>query len=80
VEGFILVRGGRVWYQVLGGGSGLPLVILHGGPRFPHDYLEPLGALADERPVVFYDQLGCGRSDRPDRCATSWPASKRVPR
>jgi proline iminopeptidase len=31
----------------------------------PHDYLEPLADLADLRPVVFYDQLGCGRSDRP---------------
>ncbi|MCC6779528.1 MAG: proline iminopeptidase-family hydrolase, partial [Hyphomicrobiales bacterium] len=31
-----------------------------------HDYLEPLGALADERPVVFFDQLGCGRSEQPD--------------
>ncbi|WP_243670608.1 hypothetical protein [Methanoculleus chikugoensis] len=30
-----------------------------------HDYLEPLEALADERPIVFYDQLGCGNSDRP---------------
>ena len=26
----------------------------------------PLEALADQRPVIFYDQLGCGRSDRPD--------------
>jgi len=31
----------------------------------PHDYLEPLEDLATNRPVVFYDQLGCGRSDRP---------------
>ena len=22
--------------------------------------------LADERPVIYYDQIGCGRSDRPD--------------
>jgi proline iminopeptidase len=28
----------------------------------PHDYLEPLADLSDERPVIFYDQLGCGRS------------------
>jgi proline iminopeptidase len=31
----------------------------------PHDYLEPMEDLARGRPVVFYDQLGCGRSDRP---------------
>ena len=41
--------------------------MLHGGPGFPHDYLEDLAALADDgRPVVFYDQLGCGKSDHPD--------------
>ena len=42
-----------------------PLLCLHGGPGFPHDYIETLADLADERPVVFFDQLGCGRSDRP---------------
>src|SRR5258708_40142874 len=42
-------------------------MILHGGPGVPHDYLENLESLAsDTRRVVFYDQLGCGRSDQPD--------------
>jgi proline iminopeptidase len=62
----IEVPGGRVWCEVVGAGERLPLVVLHGGPGFPHDYVRSLDALADERPVVFYDQLGCGRSDRPD--------------
>jgi proline-specific peptidase len=44
----------------------VPLLCLHGGPGFTHYYLEPLEALADRRQVVFYDQLGCGNSDRPD--------------
>ena len=39
---------------------------LHGGPGSTHNYFRPLERLADERPVVLYDQLGCGRSDRPD--------------
>ena len=65
-DGYLGVPGGRVWYRIAGGGRGVPLLILHGGPGFPHDYLEPLAALGDDRPVVFYDQLGCGRSDRPD--------------
>jgi proline iminopeptidase len=64
--GYLDVTGGRVWYEIVGGGDGLPLLTLHGGPGFPHDYMEPLGALGDQRPVIFYDQLGCGRSDRPD--------------
>jgi len=28
--------------------------------------MEPLAALGDDRPVVFYDQLGGGRSEKPD--------------
>jgi proline iminopeptidase len=64
-EGFIQVTGGRVWYRIEGGGTATPLLVLHGGPGATHHYLKSLGALADERPVVFYDQLGSGRSDRP---------------
>jgi proline-specific peptidase len=64
-EGFIEVPGGRVWYRSVGAG-GTPLLCLHGGPGFTHYYLEPLEALADRRQVIFYDQLGCGRSDRPE--------------
>lgn len=64
-EGYVDVPGGKVWYRVVGGGDRTPLLLLHGGPGSPSYYLEPLGALADERPVVFYDQLGAGRSDQP---------------
>jgi len=64
--GFIPVEGGRVWYEVHGTGTRTPLLMLHGGPGVPHDYLDNLDRLGNERPVIFYDQLGCGRSDRPD--------------
>lgn len=67
--GFLPVEGGRVWYEVHGKGMGTPLLVLHGGPGIPHDYLANLALLGDERPVVFYDQLGCGQSDRPDDLA-----------
>jgi proline iminopeptidase len=67
--GFIPVEGGRVWYAVRGMGTRTPLLVLHGGPGIPHDYLANLDRLGDERPVVFYDQLGCGQSDRPDDAA-----------
>ncbi len=49
----------------MGTGKGTPLLVLHGGPGVPSYYLNPLAALGDDRPVVFYDQLGCGRSDQP---------------
>ena len=65
-EGHIDVPGGQVWYKVVGSGESVPLLTLHGGPGGGHDYLEPLNALASERPVVFFDQLGCGKSDTPD--------------
>jgi proline-specific peptidase len=66
LEMWITVPGGTVWAAIHGADrSGTPLLVVHGGPGVPHDYLEPLAALADERPVVFYDQLGCGNSERP---------------
>ncbi|MDH5288878.1 MAG: proline iminopeptidase-family hydrolase [Acidimicrobiia bacterium] len=73
MDGWIEVEDGySVWYRIAGGGPGdpgrnrTPLLVLHGGPGCGYDYLEPLEALAAHRPVVFYDQLGSGRSDRPD--------------
>ena len=65
-EGHIDVPGGQVWYKVVGSGESVPLLTLHGGPGGGHDYLEPLNEIASERPVVFFDQLGCGKSDTPD--------------
>lgn len=65
-EGYISVKGGKVWYKIVGKNQkGTPLLILHGGPGVSHDYLEPLSRLSTDRPIIFYDQLGCGKSDRP---------------
>jgi proline-specific peptidase len=75
-EGTIEVPGGRVWYRSVGEG-GTPLLCLHGGPGFTHYYLEPLEALAGRRRVIFYDQLGCGRSDRPGD-ASLWTVERFV--
>lgn len=65
-QGFIDVPGGPVWYKVTGSGPGIPVLALHGGPggtSCGFSLLEPLG---DQRPIVRYDQLGTGRSGRPD--------------
>lgn len=68
-EGYVSFRGHRTWFRVVGGCEApgrLPLLLVHGGPGAPHDYLEPLAELARAgRRVVFYDQLGCGASDHP---------------
>lgn len=65
VGGFIPVPGGRVAWRRTGHGPGRPLLVLHGGPGGTWDYLSPLARLGDQRPVIFYDQLGSGASDRP---------------
>jgi proline iminopeptidase len=59
------VPGGTVWWKKVGAGKKTPLLTLHGGPGAGHNYLAPLAALADDRPVIFYDQLGCGLADSP---------------
>jgi proline iminopeptidase len=64
-QGYIKVPGGKVWYQIAGNKKGIPLIVVHGGPGFPHYSLRPLDNLCNERQIVFYDQLGCGKSDRP---------------
>ena len=63
-EGTVAVTGGNAWYRVVGEGTGTPVILLHGGPGAPSWYMKPLEALGSSRPVVFYDQLGAGRSDR----------------
>lgn len=61
------VPGGRVWYERFGSGDATPLLALHGGPGAAHYYLQPfVDRVAQHRPVVVYDQLGCGESDKPD--------------
>jgi L-proline amide hydrolase len=60
-------RGYRTWYRFVGdlNSATTPLLALHGGPGSTHSYFGPLEGLASERPVVLYDQIGCGKSDRP---------------
>lgn len=65
-EGFVNVEGGRIWYKIVGEGKGTPLLRIHGGPGSRSCGSIPgYSLLGDERPVIFYDQLGSGKSDRP---------------
>lgn len=57
----------KTWYKVYGdlkSSTRTPLITLHGGPGLPHNYLLVCEQLASKYsiPVIFYDQLGCGRS------------------
>lgn len=69
-EGTIPFRGHETWYRIVGDGEEpgkLPLLLLHGGPGAPHDYLESLERVAETgRRAIFYDQVGCGKSSRTD--------------
>lgn len=61
-ENFLAVKGGKLWYKVIGSGTKIPIVMLHGGPGFPSYYLTPLFELANDRQIIVYDQLSSGRS------------------
>ena len=68
-EGFIAGEYGRIWYRIAGTdkfGVRPPVLCLHGGPGNSHFYMTPMEAFAGERPVILYDQLGGGNSDRPE--------------
>lgn len=67
-EGYLSFKGRQIWYKVVGEKDApgkLPVLCLHGGPGANSLYFKPLEALAASgRRVIFYDQLGCGKSDR----------------
>ncbi|WP_350279671.1 alpha/beta fold hydrolase [Kribbella sp. HUAS MG21] len=65
----MVINGVRHWVRVVGElRSGTPLVVVHGGPGgFVYDFERLTGPLLERLgPVVYYEQRGCGRSDRPD--------------
>lgn len=65
-SGFVAVPGGPVWYEIMGDGEGVPLLVLHGGPGGTSCGYTRMAPMGEERSVVRYDQLGSGRSGRPD--------------
>ncbi len=64
-DGFVDVPGGRVAFRVLGSGTGVPVLMIHGGPGATScNAASTMVGVASSRPVVIYDQLGSGNSDR----------------
>jgi len=65
---FLRVDDYRIYLRTFGAHNrGRTLLCLHGGPGGTHDYVLPLSDLAGSGfRVVFYDALGCGRSDLPE--------------
>jgi proline iminopeptidase len=61
VDGLRLINGTQLYCKSIG--TGVPLVILHGGPGLDHSYLLPqMATLADTYELIFFDQRGCGKS------------------
>lgn len=57
--GLIPVDGGEVFYRIYGKDKeGTPLIFLHGGPGGNSTCFFKQTVLAEDRPVVFYNQLG----------------------
>jgi proline-specific peptidase len=69
--------GHEIYYRLFGSGPE-SLLCLHGGPGGDHRGLERLRELAgDGLQVLLYDQLGSGKSDRPDD-ASLWTVERFV--
>lgn len=64
-EGKMPFEGFQTYYRIVHPhGKKIPLLLLHGGPGSTHNYFEVLDDLAemDDRPLIMYDQIGCGES------------------
>jgi proline iminopeptidase/L-proline amide hydrolase len=76
-ETMVSVDGGRIYVRVNGAldSKRPPILFIHGGPGSSHWSWLNATALADERAVILYDQLDCGRSDRPGNPA-NWTVAR----
>lgn len=70
-----VVNGVRLWYKVAGQGSAAPLLFLHGGPGYNSYSFEVQAgkALEGKLRIIYLDQRGSGRSERPWTGAYSLP-------
>ena len=68
LEGYVPVENARLYYREIGRGQ--PIVILHGGPDFDHNYLLPeMDRLADIRFVLLKETGHFSYLERPDAVA-----------
>ncbi len=61
-EGYVQVKGGKVWYRIIGEGKQTPILMLHGGPGGTSKSFYQFASLGEDRPIIIFDQLGSGRS------------------
>src|SRR4249919_1918713 len=62
-EGYLAVENAELYFREIG--QGRPIILLHGGPSFDHNYLLPdMDRLSDSFRLLYYDQRGRGKSAR----------------
>ncbi len=61
---WLSLREGRLHY--VRGGSGPPVLFIHGTPTWSYEWRHALAAFAPDHEVLALDHLGFGRSDRPE--------------
>ncbi len=74
-DGYLSFQGYKTYYRIANPeGKKIPLLLLHGGPGSTHNYFEVFDdmALKDDRPIISYDQLGCGLSSLTDSHPSLW--------
>jgi proline-specific peptidase len=74
-EGYIEWKEYKTYYRIVNpNGKKIPLCILHGGPGSTHNSYEVFDHVAfdDDRPIIMYDQLGCGLSSLEGEHKTLW--------
>ncbi len=60
-EGYVPVENAELYYRDIG--QGRPIILLHGGPDFDHNYLLPdMDRLSAAFRLIYYDQRGRGKS------------------
>lgn len=70
-QGYLERKIGRTFYRRILSAShngkratGTPVFVLHGGPGSTHENFAEILTLAQDREIIVYDQIGCGRSSR----------------
>lgn len=65
IEGYLPFKEFKTYYRIANqDGKKTPLLFLHGGPGSTHNSFEVFdhAAFLDDRPFIYYDQIGCGLS------------------
>src|SRR5260370_8068637 len=58
---FLSINGVKLWHEEEG--SGEPGLLIAGGPGASHTYMHGFSPLSKRHRLIYFDALGCGKSD-----------------